>query len=232
MSGLPEYARTPLLAVGGDRQESVPWVPEVRRWGLSGLRCIVWGDRTGYQRLLDGRAPLALLDLPSPRPLADLVRRVRALSLVAPVVVIASPDIDHAALLEAGAVNVHDRDGGARSLATRVRADLRWLGVLEAPEEPPQDDTLDPADTREERKPAFRSQALLLDILCMAGRPLCCHELRLLLGDPRGPMSLPALRGRMNRLQPFLAARGLECRRTTSWGQDVYALTLPSALPA
>ncbi|MFD3993231.1 hypothetical protein [Streptomyces sp. NPDC058583] len=164
------------------------------------------------ERGSDGRGGrLTLLDSASPRSPGELESYVRSLALVTHVVVSTAQEGSSAALLTAGAVNVLDRNALPGVLGARLGADLRWLRRIR---------TAPAHDGDGEGALPFRTQALLLEILCALPGPVCCHDIRRLLGAPGRLMTLPALRGRIRRLGPHLAERGLECGRTVRWGAD------------
>ncbi|MEO3974732.1 hypothetical protein [Streptomyces sp. CAU 1734] len=244
--GRPRAEAPRVVVVSLDPAASLAWVARLRR--ACPLRLVVrpWGDQLGYEYLRRATGVLALLDSTAPEPVAELVQRVRSLRLLAPVTVSSATRVDTEALLGAGALNVLRRDTSAAVAAARITADLRWLcrslatertghigpaghgggsgasgasgasGVsgVSGAEEP----CADPL------KPSHRSQSLLLEILLGARAPLCCHDVRYLLGEASRPMSLPALRARIQRLAPHLAQHGLVCRRTVRWGADTFTL--------
>ncbi|GGX44607.1 hypothetical protein GCM10010353_69320 [Streptomyces chryseus] len=119
------------------------------------------------------------------------------------------------ALLDAGAFNVLDRDESPGVLAARLGADLRWLRRSRRPAA---------VGAGPAAAPSFRTQALLLEVLWSLRGPVCCHDIRRLLGTPASPMSLPALRARIQRLAPYLAAEGLACLRSVRWGADTISV--------
>lgn len=211
----PRGGAGPLVViVSPDVEASVAWAKRLHRAGPPRFVVRRWGDQRGYEYLRRAPGVLALLDTPRPEPTAELVRRVRALRLLAPVAVATPGRVDCAALLAAGAVNVLCRNTAESAIAARIEADLRWLRRAPGPTRGQGGEPLRP----------YRSQSLLLEILLGARSPLCCHDLRWLLGDPSRPMSLRALRARVERLAPHLARQGLECRRNVRWGADTFTL--------
>ncbi|MER5767285.1 hypothetical protein [Streptomyces sp. NPDC001985] len=197
---------------------SLEWAVRLRR--ACPLRLVVrpWGDQLGYEYLRRAGGVLAVLDSPTPEPLAELVQRVRSLRLLGPVAVALGHRVDPEPLLAAGALNVLNRETTASALTARITADLRWLGRATGTEPDPTTTAPEPL------KPSHRSQSLLLEILLGAQGPLCCHDVRYLLGEATRPMTLPALRARIQRLGPHLAQHGLVCRRTVRWGADTFTL--------
>ncbi|MFD8009779.1 hypothetical protein [Streptomyces sp. NPDC058955] len=173
----------------------------------------------------DGPRPLlAVLDLIDELPCGQAEAYVRCLRLLWPVVVATSRPEHTAALLGAGALNVLDRSAPPGDLNARLSADLRWVRRTDA--------GLRGSAPRGWRRPAsraavppFRTQSLLLDILTSLSGPVCCHDIRGLLGTPELPMSLPALRGRIQRLAPYLAERGVVCGRAVRWGADTITVS-------
>ncbi|MEV7526068.1 hypothetical protein [Streptomyces sp. NPDC091371] len=196
--------------------EDPDWQDRLRRGSAVPLAFRSWGQAaTGRLGLL--RGVLTLLDSRVVCPPDELAGCVRSLSLLNPVVVSTRRDgAAVRALLEAGAFNVLDRDESPGVLAARLGADLRWLRRSGRPAAA----GAVPAATA----PSFRTQALLLDVLCSLRGPVCCHDIRRLLGTPASPMSLPALRARIQRLAPHLAGEGLTCLRSGRWGADTISV--------
>ncbi|WP_445399199.1 hypothetical protein ACSMX9_01200 [Streptomyces sp. LE64] len=198
-----------VVIVSPDVDASLAWAGRLHRAGPPRYLVRRWGDHRGYEHLRRAPGVLALLDVPHPESGAELVQRIRSLRLLAPVAVATAHRVDHAALLSAGAVNVLRRNSAESALAARIEADLRWLRRGPAP-----------GPGRREPLRPYRSQSLLLGILLAVRSPLCCHDMRWLLGDAARPMSLRALRARVARLAPHLARHGLVCHRQVRWGAD------------
>lgn len=192
------------------------WVARLRRACGHALVPLTWSQ--AVDRGSDGRrSRLTLLDSATPRSLGELESYVRSLALVTHVVVSTAQEGSSAALLTAGAVNVLDRDALPGVLGARLGADLRWLQRIRPTP------TLIPRLIQHgdrEVAPSFRTQSLLLEILCALPGPVCCHDIRRLLGTPGRLMTLRALRGRIQRLGPHLAELGIVCGRTVRWGAD------------
>ncbi|MFF8960719.1 hypothetical protein [Streptomyces sp. NPDC014894] len=235
--GRPRDGAPRVVIVSLDPAAGLLWAERLRK--ACPVRFVVrpWGDQLGYEYLRRARGALALLDSPEPEPVGELVQRVRSLRLLAPVTVAVGHRTDPEALLAAGAINVLNRDTTASALTARITADLRWLRRGAGPEpQGPARGCEGPSGpgalARPERpSPSHRSQSLLLEILLSAKSPLCCHDARYLLGSPHRPMTLPALRARIQRLGPHLARHGLACRRTVRWGADTFTLH-PAEEPA
>ncbi|MFD7835451.1 hypothetical protein [Streptomyces sp. NPDC059761] len=192
--------------------EDPRWRDRLRRGSAVPLAFRSWGQAaTGSLGPL--RGVLTLLDSRAACPSDELAGCVRSLSLLNPVVVSTRRDgAAVRALLDAGAFNVLDRDESPGVLAARLGADLRWLRRSRTPAAAGAGPVA--------AAPSFRTQALLLEVLCSLRGPVCCHDIRRLLGTPASPMSLPALRARIQRLDPYLAGEGLTCRRSGRWGAD------------
>ncbi|WP_099904000.1 hypothetical protein [Streptomyces sp. TLI_171] len=225
-------------------ERSAAWTSSLRAAGLPVLACRPWGDSHGYQYLLHNPGALAVLDLPglAPQPDGALAQFVRAARLLAPVTVTVPADTDVVPLLEAGAQNVVRRDEPPRVLAARLLADARCAAAFQGPGPYP-------VRTSENRSRPdcpcagtcacdgasgrlfFRSQDVLLELLCRTTRPVCCHDLRCLLGSATRPMSLPALRGRLDRLTPHLTSRRREFSRHHAWGMDTFTVRPNAAGP-
>ncbi|MEY9969377.1 hypothetical protein ABIA33_007465 [Streptacidiphilus sp. MAP12-16] len=203
-----------------DPVASADWTSHVRRAGLQWLFTRPWGDSLAYWTLLRSPGMLAVLDAPGGWPLGELVELVRALHMLAPVTVVTPGASFREELLDAGAVNVLSREAPAKEIRARIEADIRWL---QAKRHNPADD---PSDSTS-RLPGARaglkeSQSLLLEILLRSPQSFCCHNIRWLLGGPGEQLSLPAVRGRLNRLEPFLAFDGRILTKTHHWGRDVF----------
>ncbi|MBO0867924.1 MAG: hypothetical protein J2P15_05110 [Micromonosporaceae bacterium] len=169
-------------------------------------RCIGWGV-TGFQRVLSQRETV-LLDAPADFGPAELHHAVRALRHLAPVIVLAAGPVDVPAALAAGAVNVLDRSLHPTHLAARIHADLRWLGRH-------------PGVERPASEPA-QGERVLLRLMMRTRVPICCHQLRWLLGDGRTPIRRDALRARMHRVRPGLSRYGLQLCHDSGWGASRY----------
>jgi len=169
-------------------------------------RCVGWGV-TGFQRILSQRETV-LLDTPADFGAAELHHAVRALRHLAPVIVLAAGTVDVPAALAAGAVNVLDRGLPPEHLAARIHADLRWLGRH-------------PRAERTDSEPA-QGERVLLRLMMRTHVPICCHQLRWLLGDGRTPIRRDALRARMHRVQPGLRRYGLRLCHDSGWGSSRY----------
>jgi hypothetical protein len=214
----PRDATLRVVVISCDVAASALWTTRLRGNFPFGVTLRPWGDQLGYEHLHRGPGVLALLDSAADEPTGVLVQRIRSLRLLAPVAVATGTPADCPALLAAGAVNVLRRSATAADLAARIDADLRWLGRA--------------GGTAKVRQPDLgggqltgnRSQSLLLEILLGARGPLCCHDLRWLLGGASLPMTLPALRARVQRLAPHLARRGFVCDRDVRWGADTLTL--------
>ncbi|GGS52156.1 hypothetical protein AB0E75_16730 [Streptomyces griseoviridis] len=176
-----------------------------------------WGDERAYSALLHARqGPLTVLDVPDARWDETLAQRVRALSKLSSVVVLTPEGSDPAPLLLAGAANVMSRTAPARELASRIAAERRWLDSRRAGRGTP-----GYAPGSHPLRPRQSSQALFFDMLCLAARPWCCHELRLLLGPVDRPMSRRALQARIARLDERLGRAGLYVNCSAQWGRTL-----------
>ncbi|MFD3558098.1 hypothetical protein ACFWVU_00235 [Streptomyces sp. NPDC058686] len=196
--------------------EDPDWLDRLRRASAVPVAFQTW-ERAVTGSLGRPRGELTLLDSGVACAPAELVSCTRSLGLLNPVVVSIRRDgAAVCALLDAGAFNVLDRDESPGVLAARVGADLRWLRRSGWPAAA----DAGPATVA----PSYRTQALLLKVLCSLRGPVCCHDIRRLLGTPSSPMSLPALRARIRRLTPYLASKGLTCRRSGRWGADTISV--------
>lgn len=179
------------------------------RLGQAGLAlgaAVRWGSEEACAAMLERKPAMILLDVPTTE--ADgLARLVRAASLIAPVAVLRHQGRDAVAAFTAGAVDVLDRQRPAAELAWRIHADLRRRPPLPAP--PPS-------------AAGTAGQRLLFDVIARAQAPICCHHLRLLLGTPCLPMTLRALKARIQRLQPVFAHHGLTLVVHHQWGLATY----------
>ncbi|WP_051969197.1 response regulator transcription factor [Kitasatospora azatica] len=178
--------------------------------GVAPYPLVSWGTVAGYRHLLRAAPPLVLLDLAGPADRRAVDRLVRGCRLLAPVAVLTAAGTDPVPALEAGAVDVMNREAPALELAARLRADLRRPS---------------PVPARSLRiTGGSAAQFLLLDLLGGADGPVCCHELRWLLGRPGHPLPLPTLKLRMQRLQPLLRGTGLTLHSATEYGLATYRL--------
>lgn len=179
------------------------------RLDKAGLRlgaAVRWGSESACASMLERRPAMILLDAHSTE--ADgLVGLVRAASLIAPVAILRHEGRDALAAFSAGAVNVLDRQAPAAELAWRIRANLRRCPPVPSPPAYPQ---------------RTASQRLLFHVMAQAQGPVCCHYLRLLLGTPSLPLTLRALRARIQRLLPHFADHGLALVVDGQWGRVTY----------
>ncbi|MFF2846369.1 hypothetical protein ACFVT5_08555 [Streptomyces sp. NPDC058001] len=212
-----------VVVISPDVAASVEWATRLHKACAPRFVVRAWGDQLAYEYLRRASGVLALLDSPGPEPTDALVQRIRSLRLLAPVTVSVATRVDSAALLAAGAVNVLRRNTSENVIAARIEADLRWLRRGPAPGDDGSGPHLGPDERPGPLRP-YRSQSLLLEILLGAQGSLCCHDVRWLLGEASRPMSLRALRARIERLAPHLARHGLECRRSVRWGADTFTL--------
>ncbi|MGW5927008.1 hypothetical protein ACWF2L_12235 [Streptomyces anulatus] len=121
----------------------------------------------------------------------DLIRAAR---LIAPIAVL-PPTLDCTlAAFDAGAVDVLDRRAPAAELTWRIHASLRRLTASTA--------TAHRTPHTAHRIRCSGIQSMLFDILTQARQPLCCHHLRLLMGSPDFPMTMRALKARIQRHHP------------------------------
>jgi hypothetical protein len=179
--------------------------------------CHPWGSAQAYRSLLREPDALSLLDVPDGAVTDDLAKRVHVLSALSTVVVLTPGHIDSVDLLRAGAANVLSRDTPPRELAGRLAAERRWLAAS-APAETRRTRALPPQVAR----PRQLSQRILLDVLLSSVRPWCCHDLCLLLGTARAPMTRRALQARLARLNERLTTYGLSVTSTAQWGRTLY----------
>ncbi|MEU9387771.1 hypothetical protein AB0D38_45645 [Streptomyces sp. NPDC048279] len=193
---------------------------------MRGLAHRPWGDALAYRALLNHWG-IAFVDVPRAWPEQELVQRVRALTMIAPVAMAVSPETPRDMLLDAGAFNIVCREAPVGEIEARIRADIRWLRNR-VPGTLPDRGTVLRAIPQDRKVRIQKSQALLLDILLGSRGPFCCHDIRWLLGGPSGMLSLPALRGRLLRMEPVLAQHGYTLSKSHNWGRDIYEL-VPSA---
>jgi DNA-binding response OmpR family regulator len=174
--------------------------------GLVPGGALLWGDESACALILERRPPLILLDAPA-NDADALTRLVRAASLIAPVAILRPGRSDAVAALDAGALDVLDSHAPIAELAWRIHADLRRCPpTIPVPECPR----------------GTASQRLLFDVLVKARTAICCHHLRLLLGTPDLPMTLRALRARIQRLLSSFSEHGRELVIDQQWGLATY----------
>lgn len=201
----PVRAHMPLL-VSVDETSSSTLATRLNRAGLALGAAVRWGSEPACASVLERRPAMILLDVPTTE--ADgLARLVRAASLIAPVAVLRHQGRDAVAAFSAGAFDVLDRQRPAAELAWRIHADLRRRPTVPAPRGP---------------AGSTASQRLLFDVIARAQAPVCCHHLRLLLGTPCLPMTLRALKARIQRLLPVFADHGLALIVDQQWGLATY----------
>ncbi|MET7712436.1 hypothetical protein [Streptomyces sp. NPDC005407] len=180
-----------------------------QRLGHAGLAldaAVRWGSESACASMLERRPVMILLDAPTTE--ADgLAGLVRAASLIAPVAVLRHEGRDAVAAFTAGAFDVFDRQIPAAELAWRIHANLRRCPPLPVPRT---------------SAGGTASQRLLFDVITRAQAPVCCHHLRLLLGTPFLPMTLRALKARIQRLLPVFADHGLTLIVDQQWGLATY----------
>jgi hypothetical protein len=172
-----------------------------------------WGSESVCASILKCRPAMILLDLPR-AGFDELTGLVQAASLIAPVAVLRPGKRNALAAFGAGALDVLDRQAPAAELAVRIHADLRWC-IRSAPSR--------------WNAVTSASQGLLFDVISRAQAPVCCHHLRLLLGTPSAPMSLRALKARIQRLQPAFADSGLVLVEDRQWGLTTYRAREPDS---
>jgi DNA-binding response OmpR family regulator len=185
-----------------------PLASALRAEGLPVARTVGWGVR-GFQQILSHRETV-LLDAPDDFGTGELYRAIRALRYLGPVIALYAGPVDVPAGLAAGAVNILDRELPVTQLAARIHADLRWLGRYPKP-------MSDGADL----PPGER---VLMRLLARSRTPICCHQLRWLLGHGRAPIGRDALRARLHRVEPALRRYGLRLRRDSGWGSSTYSV--------
>ncbi|MFF7474465.1 hypothetical protein [Streptomyces sp. NPDC008092] len=202
--GQPASPRAPLMLSVGAQPHDV--VMRLQRTGLFVTGPLPWGSESACAALLERRPPMIVLSAPD-KDAETLTRLIKAAARIAPVAVLRPGGSDAVAAFDAGACDVLDPDAPTAELAWRIRADLRRCPpVLADPDGPT----------------GTASQRLLLDVLSRARSAVCCHHLRLLLGTPDLPMTLRALRARLQRLLPSLTDQGLELVVDQQWGLATY----------
>jgi hypothetical protein len=201
----PVRAHLPAF-VSVDETSSSTLALRVAHAGLDLGAAARWGSESACASMLERRPAMILLDLPTTE--ADgLARLVRAASLIAPVAVLRHEGRDAVAAFTAGAFDVLDRQKPAAELAWRIHADLRRCPPMPVPRT---------------SAGGTASQRLLFNVITRAQAPVCCHHLRLLLGTPCLPMTLRALKARIQRLLPVFADRGLALIVDQQWGLATY----------
>ncbi len=214
-------ANSDLVVISLDRERSARLLREVRRTQLLPPVVHPWGKLQAYgELLLRRRRPLAVLDVPDEGCAQQLGQRVAVLRRLAPVTVLAPEGTSSAALFDEGATNVLDRGLPIDELAARLRADQRWLArggayASRSQERVPVPPPLWPQQT---------SQRVLLRLMLTDPGPWCCHDLTCLLGSTEQPLTRPALRARMARLDVHLGRLGMALRRTGGWGRFAYTV--------
>lgn len=168
-----------------------------------------WGKHSTFHYMFEHSPPMLLLDLPRPTSPAHLAGLVRALSLVGKVVVLGPQELSSLAAFDAGAYNVLDRRAPAVELAARMRADVRRCRFGARP-------------TLDWRGGHALTQRLLFRLMAQAATPLCCHDLCLLLGNPDRPLTLRALKARVQRLLPAFEAEGIAVSAEMQWRRAVF----------
>lgn len=204
--GEPAPPHAPLMLSVGKPPQDV--AIRLHHIGLLTVGTLPWGSEAACAAILERRPAMLLLSAPDTD--ADtLTRLIRAASRIGPVAILRSDGIDAVAAFDAGACDVLDPNTPTAELAWRIRADLRRCP---------------PAPTDPRGPTGTASQRLLLDVLSRARSPVCCHHLRLLLGTPDLPMTLRALRARLQRLLPSLTDQGLELVVDQQWGLATYRI--------
>ncbi|MFF4058631.1 hypothetical protein ACFYZ8_22080 [Streptomyces sp. NPDC001668] len=200
------------------REQTAPLLRTMRSQHVLPALSHNWGSAQAYGVLLrQADTPLTVLDVPGPQWIEGLEQRVHALSNISSVVVLVPDRTESAGLLLAGAANVIPRDTPVRELASRIAAERRWLDMRHSPHRPAAD-----AQQYRSLRPWQYTQQVLLDILSSASRPWCCHDLCLLLGTAREPMSRRALQARTARLNERLMPYGMSLDYTAQWGRTTF----------
>ncbi len=177
-----------------------------------------WGSAPAYMSLLRRPDGLAVLDVSEDGGTDRLEQRVRVLSTISSVVVLAPRDVDVVATLRAGAVNVLPRDTPPRELAGRIVAERRWIDLSSRRQR-----LRAPSQSRPQVVPHQASQQVLLELLSLPSREWCCHDLGLLLGTAGEPVSKRALQARVMRLNGRLAPYGVSVDAVHRWGRTRYS---------
>jgi hypothetical protein len=189
--------------------------PLANRMWAAGIRfdpVFAWGDYRGYAAIQRVRPALTVLDASPGWRSQDLIWHLRAMLRFGPTSVLAESHLNAAMLLDAGASNVIVRSAPIAEATARLRADLRRLRRGRE------------AIGRPLSVPIGSAQQFLLQWL-MRVPTFCCHELRYLLGTPRYPLPLPALRARLRRILPLLDLHGLRLDEVHTWGIAHYTVT-------
>jgi hypothetical protein len=195
----------PIFVSVGDADSS-PLAARLDRAGLALGPVLRWGRESTCAVLVEDRPPLIVLDAPTTNG-ASLATLVHAASLIAPVAVLCPGGRFAVTAFRAGALDVLDRDAPAVELAWRIIADLRRCP---------------PGSRTPVQVGRSASQRLLFDVVSKAATPVCCHHLRTLMATPGVPLSLPALKARIQRLMPALADQGLALVIDQQWGLATY----------
>ncbi|WP_141726054.1 hypothetical protein [Actinacidiphila rubida] len=188
------------------------------KWLKTILSCR-WGDPRGWEYLQDSPHALAVIDCQD--VMADLNVIAASLTLLsrASIFVSRSP-VESSGLLNAGALNVLADGEPDDVLVARIKAEMRWLA-----RQPASGSTTATALAWDNRVHALtRHQTLLMRCLLRLRGPTCCHHFRRLLSAFDTPLSLPAFRGRLDRLEPHLNSREFSCRRVPRYGTDIISL--------
>lgn len=176
-----------------------------------------WGESIAYENLMQYPKSLTVLDFPLNHPPSEIKGRVRALSRLGPVTALAPSGYDPVPILDAGALDVLRRDGAVEELAAKRMANQRWAATAPFPASSGRRGLT-------ASMPKHRTQRVLLQVLLRSPAPWCCHELSLLLGSGNQPLSRPALRARIERLQPHLSHHGLMIVTSGRWKRIAYRL--------
>lgn len=200
-----------------DRARSGSLLRSMRKAHLLGPVAHGWGESRAYENLMQSPKSLTLLDFPLNRPPSEIRGRVRVLSRLGPVTALIPAGYDPVPILNAGALDVLRRDGTVEELAAKLKANQRWAATASFPAPSGQRDLT-------ASMPKHRTQRVLLQVLLHSPAPWCCHELSLLLGSGNQPLSRPALRARIERLQPHLSRHGLVIATSGRWQRIAYSL--------
>jgi hypothetical protein len=173
-------------------------VARLRRLGVPLGPMLYWGSTEMYAHIDAEPMPLLVLDVASsPLSAPEMTRAVSVLSLAASVVVLGDDETDGLRAFQAGAYNVLHRRLPPAILTARLRADTRRCRA-----------TAWPANRPHNLRTA--SQRLLFDILERQHKPICCHDLSMFFGSLTAPLSMRALRARLQRLLPTVEAAGMK----------------------
>ncbi|MFF1278512.1 hypothetical protein ACFVZC_34870 [Streptomyces marokkonensis] len=199
------------------RPETARLLRRMRRYHVMPAFSHPWGSEQAYLELLGDVCALVVLDVPNEVKDGDVESKVRVLSKFGAVIVLTSGPTDPARLLLAGAVNVLPHDLSPRELASRLVAERRWLKLSRSGS-----DRRVALKARHLPELQQTSQRVLLHLLSSASRPLCCHDLCLLLGGVDAPLRRRALQARISRLDDRLAQHGMSVRSTAEWGRTTF----------